>query len=291
MNHVSGCVVALAFLTPLTGQNQASGQSVEQELRKADAEWFDAFFRGDGKSMDQMETDDLVLVFSRGDMFVKSRPRAGVQQPRESRDRGVEDVKVRLSGDVAVMTGSENGRFGRVRFTEIWVKKDGRWKVWSVQWTPIRIGDGESALNELQRASEQDPGDVRSYVRRGQVYLNQAQLQRAREDFEKAAKLAPKSTFVQNAIAWYWATHPNAEFRDGSRAVASATRACELTDWKVHMFLDTLAAAHAEAANFDEAVKWEEKALQLATTEPLRKEYEDRLALYRAGEPYREKAK
>ncbi len=84
------------------------------------------------------------------------------------------------------------------------------------------------------------------YVDRALVYLNQAQLKQAREDLDHAVQLSPKSARTHNMVAWYWATHPNERIRDGRKAVASATRACELTDWKDDMILDTLAAAYAD---------------------------------------------
>jgi hypothetical protein len=50
--------------------------------------------------------------------------------------------------------------------------------------------------------------------------------------------------------------------------------------------LDTLAAAHAEAGNFEPAVKWVKRAIDLAPPaahESLR----ERLALYEKEKPYR----
>ena len=54
-------------------------------------------------------------------------------------------------------------------------------------------------------------------------------------------------------------------------------------------YLDTLAAAHAEAGVFDQAVRWQQEAIKRkpAGSDNL-KEFQDRLALYRDKKPYRE---
>ena len=61
----------------------------------------------------------------------------------------------------------------------------------------------------------------------------------------------------------------------------------ELTDWESEAILDTLAAAYAELGDFDNAVKWARKAVELATEEHRQGE-EMRLKLYKEGKPYRE---
>ena len=63
-----------------------------------------------------------------------------------------------------------------------------------------------------------------------------------------------------------------------------------MTNWKDAALLDTLAAAYAESGDFDAAVKWQKKAMDLLPkdAERDRKDYGSRLELYRAKKPYRE---
>ena len=94
-----------------------------------------------------------------------------------------------------------------------------------------------------------------------------------------------------NNLAWIQATFPDAEFRVGKEAVSMATKACELTDWKNGDCFDTLAAAHAEQGDFESAIKWQTKYIELATKESDRESGRERLALYKARKPYRDGAK
>ena len=59
-----------------------------------------------------------------------------------------------------------------------------------------------------------------------------------------------------------------------------------MTRWENSTFLDTLAAAHAECGHFDEAVRWELKALEQVPEEE-KAEYQMRLERYQAGQPSR----
>jgi hypothetical protein len=55
-----------------------------------------------------------------------------------------------------------------------------------------------------------------------------------------------------------------------------------------NLSLGTLAAAYAEAGDFDKAVEWQGKANKLYTGAEDRKKGEERLKLYRDKKPYRE---
>ena len=70
--------------------------------------------------------------------------------------------------------------------------------------------------------------------------------------------------------------------------MADAIKACELSEWKNTYHLDTLAAAYAERGDFARAIETQEKAQGLYKDEGEVKKSRERLALYKAGRPYRE---
>jgi hypothetical protein len=88
------------------------------------------------------------------------------------------------------------------------------------------------------------------------------------------------------AHAWELATASNPTERDGAKAVELATKACEKDGFQSADHLDTLAAAHAEAGNFDEAVKWETRAIDQSAADTDTSEYRARLELYKRKKPY-----
>jgi Tfp pilus assembly protein PilF len=67
-------------------------------------------------------------------------------------------------------------------------------------------------------------------------------------------------------LAWLQATYPSAAVRDGAKAIENAKKACELSDRSNPNFIDTLAAAYAEAGDFAAAVREERVAVQLAAS-------------------------
>ena len=92
-------------------------------------------------------------------------------------------------------------------------------------------------------------------------------------------------------LLWILATYEDGQLRDGAKAVRLAERACKLVNYEVPETLDTLAAAYAEAGQFDKAVETSEKAMQLALAsgeKKLAKDIQSRLELYKAKRPYRE---
>jgi tetratricopeptide (TPR) repeat protein len=148
----------------------------------------------------------------------------------------------------------------------------------------------DKAIADLNEAIGINPQYAAAYCNRGKAWREKGEFDRAVADYEESIRLDPKNAIARNASAWLYATSADARIRNGQKAVEHATHACELTDWKNEIYLDTLAAAYAEAGDFDGAAKWEAKALD-TVPEKKRADYQSRLDLYKAHKPYRDEPK
>jgi tetratricopeptide (TPR) repeat protein len=155
------------------------------------------------------------------------------------------------------------------------------------------MGEFDKALKDLDEAAAPAPGYALALVNRGYCRELMGEFAKAVEDYQTAAAIpafaiTPSPTLAINNRAWVLATCPDAKVRDGAKAVELARKACERTDNLEGMYLDTLAAALAEAGQFDEAVKAQEKALE---DRSYAKRYGDegraRLKLYQQKKPFR----
>jgi hypothetical protein len=147
-------------------------------------------------------------------------------------------------------------------------------------------GEHDSAFADYNEAIRLNPKNTSAYNGRGKTWSGKKEYDKAIADYAVAIRLGPNDAGAYSNRAWLLATCPDAKFRDGVRAIESATRACELSRWKDGSTLDTLAAACAEAGDFDAAVRWQEKGM--LTNPEAREAYRTRLNLYRAKKPYRE---
>ena len=102
----------------------------------------------------------------------------------------------------------------------------------------------------------------------------------------KTLSLDPKCASAHNDLAWLLATCPDATYRNGVRAVEHATQACELSKWKNPNHVGTLAAAHAEVGEFNKAIEYQKKAIEIASESYDKQGAQERLALYDQGKPY-----
>jgi len=123
---------------------------------------------------------------------------------------------------------------------------------------------------------------------RGDALLAIGKHGRAIADYEKAIELMPNDASLLNNFAWVLATSPDDKLRDGKRALKLATEACRLTDYKMPHILSTLASAHAELGDFETAIQWSQKAVELGDEEQ-KDQLAEELESYRRNKPWRER--
>jgi tetratricopeptide (TPR) repeat protein len=151
----------------------------------------------------------------------------------------------------------------------------------------MSLGQRKEALDDLNHAIRFDPMRADLFRDRGQVYAMEGQWKQALADMETAVKLDPDDVESNVARAWTLATCSEARLRDGAKAVASATRACELTRWKSPRPLATLAASFAETGDFNGAVQMQRKAIEVTPEkDPVIDYYQACLERYRARKPW-----
>ena len=132
---------------------------------------------------------------------------------------------------------------------------------------------------------------INARINLGKVLIGQGKLDQAIANYEKALETAPHNIMVMNNLAWLLATCPEDNLRNGPKALELAERLCSITGYQIPTFLNTLAAAYAEAGRFEEAVETATKALALAKLQnaPAAQIKQSQLYLkqYKAGRPFR----
>jgi len=121
----------------------------QEQLVYMEGDWNDAIVKHDGDWMDRNYASFASDVSSRtGSLETKAEAVASTRTDKFMYDAlELSDVGVHIEGDVAVVTGVNHvlGKDAagkaidrRVRFTDTFIKRDGRWQVWATQGTTIQ---------------------------------------------------------------------------------------------------------------------------------------------------------
>ena len=151
----------------------------------------------------------------------------------------------------------------------------------------FKKGFYDRAVADYTRAMETASPTADMYISRGIAYYQKGLYNKALIDFVDAVTTEPDNADACNQLAWMLAVCPDSDYRNGAKAVELAQKAVNL--YPSLNTLDTLAAAFAEAGNFEEAIAHQEHIIRHAkeSTSDVPAVYLKKLDAYRAGTPWR----
>ncbi|MET0621710.1 MAG: nuclear transport factor 2 family protein [Pyrinomonadaceae bacterium] len=137
-------VMFVAASCVVSGAQEAEWRKItraEEEVRKLERRWLDAYEQRDPVAMDRIVADDFTITFPNGGMQTKPQLMAMIKSPRRAgqpRMRFYTDgVLSRAYGGTVILAGrvtTEYERDGKTvkeqsRYTDTYVRMGGRWQV------------------------------------------------------------------------------------------------------------------------------------------------------------------
>lgn len=130
----------------------------------------------------------------------------------------------------------------------------------------FRIGNTPAALVKLDEALQADPECAAARRYRAAIHLEKKDYIAAKADLLGAVHSNPDDLAARQALALFLATCPDSKQRNGKAAVEYALDACRANDFEDWEQVATLAAAFAEAGDFQAAQRRIDQANALART-------------------------
>ena len=128
-------LILLACFT-LSAQPKTNAQ--QDEVRKLERAWLDAYEKKDVEAMNAIVADDFTITFGDGSMQTKPQIIESLKRPGGSSSKfTTENVQSRSYGDTVILIGivvsewMQNGekKTDRSRYTDTYVKRNGKWQV------------------------------------------------------------------------------------------------------------------------------------------------------------------
>lgn len=137
----------------------------------------------------------------------------------------------------------------------------------------------EKAIESYNEAIKIKPRYDNAYWGLGYSYQNTKRYQEALNSFKRAIEIDPCDAYTYSDLGVLYAMLGN--YQD---AIESCTQACKLSEYKIHGYLANLASVYAKSGDFEKAIEYQKKAINLAD-DSAKEDYEKRLEAYKAKKP------
>ena len=119
--------------------------SAEEQLKKIEQDWASAYVKRDKAFVERITSADFAFIGPDGNMVGKEEYVKSIDGDTVFTAFKVEELKVRVYGDAAVVLGIASitakakgeDESGRYSFTDVFVKQKGEWKAVSGHVTPV----------------------------------------------------------------------------------------------------------------------------------------------------------
>jgi tetratricopeptide (TPR) repeat protein len=168
-------------------------------------------------------------------------------------------------------------------------------KLWPALYVRAQIfaneGKYELAVQDCNDALRLNRGFIDAALLRARINVRLRKYAEVSKELNSLIAMRPATVTLARTLserAWFQATCPEASFRNGQQAVKDAKAACSIVAWKDEDMIDTLAAAYAEAGDFDSAVQYAQQALAIKDISPkVSKRIQGHLAFFQRHQPIR----
>jgi ketosteroid isomerase-like protein len=136
-NALAIALLCLFSLCLAAGQESVKTSSVEDQVKKHEQNWAQATVKEGAAAVDQYEADDIIDTDPSGRVTDKAQDKSDLSSgDLKFQSIDLSDLKVHVYGNTAVAAGTSTvkGTYkgqdisGRYRFTDTWVKRNGKWQ-------------------------------------------------------------------------------------------------------------------------------------------------------------------
>jgi ketosteroid isomerase-like protein len=146
----SSLAVVILFLIslPIVARGQSSvSASDEQEIKNLEQGWVQSVLKDGAASVDRYEADDIVTTDPSGRVTDKAQDKSDLASgDLKFQSMEISDLTVHVYGNTAVATGTNRvkGTYkgqdlsGTYRYSDTWVKRNGKWQAVASQSTKVQ---------------------------------------------------------------------------------------------------------------------------------------------------------